>query len=150
MATLQQLIEKAGQVAVLKAHPVGSYFITDDERNPSIILGGGVWQRLNGRFLWGKNEDPSSEQEVGMTGGEHMHTLTEAEMPQHYHDSLRYQSPTASKFGCNAGSLPDTTWQIPWAQGQAREYYVTGYTGGSQPHNNMPPYYITNIWKRTA
>lgn len=42
MATLQQLIEKAGQVAVLKAHPVGSYFITDDERNPSIILGGGM------------------------------------------------------------------------------------------------------------
>lgn len=44
MATLQQLIEKAGQVAVLKAHPVGSYFITEEDRNPAEILElGGVY-----------------------------------------------------------------------------------------------------------
>lgn len=39
MATLQQLIEKASQVAVLRAHPVGSYFITEENRNPADILG---------------------------------------------------------------------------------------------------------------
>ena len=39
MATIKELIEKAGQVAVLKAHPVGSYFITEEDRNPAEILG---------------------------------------------------------------------------------------------------------------
>lgn len=27
---------------------------------------------------------------------------------------------------------------------------VGGSTGGGQPHENMPPYYATNIWKRVA
>lgn len=51
MATLQQLIEKAGQVAVLKAHPVGSYFITEEDRNPAEILelGGGQVLGLNSK-----------------------------------------------------------------------------------------------------
>lgn len=42
MATIKELIEKAGQVAVLKAHPVGSYFITEEDRNPAEVFGGGV------------------------------------------------------------------------------------------------------------
>lgn len=46
MATIKELIEKAGQVAVLKAHPVGSYFISDEGTNPDVVLfgsyGGGV------------------------------------------------------------------------------------------------------------
>lgn len=28
--------------------------------------------------------------------------------------------------------------------------YVTGATGGSQPHNNLPPYLSVYIWLRTA
>lgn len=39
MATLKELIQKAGEVAVLKAHPVGSYFITEEDKNPNEILG---------------------------------------------------------------------------------------------------------------
>lgn len=39
MATLAELITLAGKVAVLKAHPVGSYFMTEENRNPAEILG---------------------------------------------------------------------------------------------------------------
>ena len=46
MATIKELIEKAGQVAVLKAHPVGSYFITEEDRNPAKILGVGGGEAL--------------------------------------------------------------------------------------------------------
>jgi hypothetical protein len=51
MATIKELIEKAGQVAVLKAHPVGSYFITEEDRNPAEILGlgGGEVLGLNSK-----------------------------------------------------------------------------------------------------
>lgn len=46
MATIKELIEKAGQVAVLKAHPVSSYFITEEDRNPAEILGLGGGKHL--------------------------------------------------------------------------------------------------------
>ena len=41
MATLEEMVDKAIQVAVLRAHPVGSYFITESADNPHEILGGG-------------------------------------------------------------------------------------------------------------
>lgn len=66
---------------------------------------------------------------VDDTGGETEHTLTEAEMPEHYH-SLNVYSGTspatraAAQFGSTlAGSVN------------------TGVTGSGDPHNNMPPYY---------
>ena len=40
MATLEEMVDKAIQVAVLRAHPVGSYFITESADNPHEILGG--------------------------------------------------------------------------------------------------------------
>lgn len=127
--------------------PINSIFITTSDDNPSTIITGGensVWEKIQDRFLLASG----STYVNGSIGGEATHTLTESEMPNHFHDSLRYQSPDASKFGCNAGSLPDTTWQIPWAAGQAQDYYYTGRAGGSQPHNNMPPYLVVNVWKR--
>lgn len=27
---------------------------------------------------------------------------------------------------------------------------TTSLNGGGEEHNNMPPYYVTNIWRRTA
>lgn len=42
MATLEEMVDKAIQVAVLRAHPVGSYFITESADNPHEILGGGM------------------------------------------------------------------------------------------------------------
>ena len=36
-----------------------------------------------------------------------------------------------------------------WAFGADTEDHF-GYVGGSQPHNNMPPYLTVYMWKRTA
>lgn len=130
-----------------KIYPVGStFFSLTDSRNPATILGFGTWAKIEGRFLLGA----SSSYAADSTGGEATHTLTENEMPEHYHDSLRYKTPTAQKFGCNSGSLTDTSWRIGYTSGQARDYYVTGNTGGSQAHNNMPPYLAGYLWRRTA
>lgn len=141
------LADAVDGVLQTKIYPVGStYFSLTDSRNPSVILGFGTWTAIEGRFLLGT----SSSYAADSTGGEAAHTLTESEMPQHYHDSLRYQSPTAAKFGCNSGNLPDTNWTVPWNGGQAQDYYVTGYAGGSQAHNNMPPFLAGYLWRRTA
>lgn len=127
--------------------PINSIFITTSDNNPSTIITGGensVWEKIQDRFLLASG----STYVNGSIGGEAAHTLTEAEMPNHFHDSLRYQSPDGGKFGCNPGGLFDTNWQVPWVGGQAQDYYYTGRAGGSQPHNNMPPYLVVNVWKR--
>lgn len=130
-----------------KIYPVGStFFSLTDSRNPATILGFGTWAKIEGKFLLGA----SSSYAADSTGGEATHTLTESEMPKHYHDSLRYKTPTASKFGCNSGTLSDTSWTVPYASGKGQDYYVTGNTGGSQAHNNMPPYLAGYLWRRTA
>lgn len=48
MATLEETLDKAIQVAVLRAHPVGSYFITESADNPHEILGGGYGKNWKG------------------------------------------------------------------------------------------------------
>lgn len=60
---------------------------------------------------------------AGSTGGEAEHTLTIDEMPKHNHeiDNLN-------------------------ASGNVQ----TMYAGGSQPHNNMPPYLAVFMWKRVS
>ena len=48
MATFEETLDKAIQVAVLRAHPVGSYFITESADNPHEILGGGCGRNWKG------------------------------------------------------------------------------------------------------
>lgn len=52
MATLEEMVDKAIQVAVLRAHPVGSYFITESADNPHEILGGGYGKNWKGDSFW--------------------------------------------------------------------------------------------------
>lgn len=141
MASVQDLVKQI----LLAAHPVGSYYWSSEATDPGTLFGG-TWERVKDRFVYAVGDGSAA----GDTGGEATHTLTEAEMPKHYHDSLRYKEPNQSKFGCNSGSLADTSWTIPWVAGKAQDYYVTGYTGGSQAHNNMPPYVTAFCWRRTA
>ena len=141
------LADAVDGVLQTKIYPVGStYFSLTDSRNPNVILGFGTWAKIEGRFLLGA----SSSYAADSTGGEATHALTENEMPKHYHDALRYKTPTAQKFGCNSGSLTDTSWKMPYNGGAAQDYIVTGYAGNSEAHNNMPPYLAGSLWRRTA
>lgn len=88
---------------------------------------------LRGRMIVGMGSGSGlSARSLGQKGGEENHTLSVAEMPTHSHDALMRQ-PGGSSGG---DAAPHTT-------GTATPG-VNASTGGSQPHNNMPPYIVIN------
>ena len=72
-------------------------------------------------------------------GGSYKHQLTEAEMPEHHHD-------VAGLYGGlgDGGAL-----QRGWQEGTVARAIATSNVGDNAEHNNMPPYIVVNIWKRT-
>lgn len=80
----------------------------------------------------------SSEYAVNTTGGEKEHTLTVQEMPAHTHQ--------ITNKGGNVNSEPSWWAMSTMDNAAAPDSYPTGIntgsTGGGQPHNNMPPYYV--------
>lgn len=119
--------------------------------NPKTLFGG-TWEQIaQGRTIVGQGVVQANNDNwcgttsagdwtanAGGMGGEVYHTLTIAEMPSHTHNTLNQQ--LAIGYGdISAPSTHDITYEAP-----------TSATGGSQAHNNMPPYLVVFIWKRTA
>lgn len=122
-------------------YPVGSYYMAAVNTNPADLFGFGEWTRVKGKMLVGVDEADTDFATAGKTGGEKKHTLTIAEMPYHNH-------PIA---GGGYWLYSSTQHFIPSGTGQrgAANTGVEG-EGGSQPHNNLPPYEAVYIWKRIA
>ena len=108
----------------------------DTEAKVKAIYGGVSWSKIEGRFLLGQN----SNYAINSTGGEATHQLTVQEMPTHTHT---FNGTTFTDGGSH--EVSQTT-----GGGRSYVYGTIGYTGGSQPHNNMPPYKVVYIWERTA
>lgn len=128
-------------------YPVGSIYISVNNVNPSVLFGG-TWEQIQDRFLLGAGSTYSA----GSTGGEATHTLTIDEMPGHNHEPANWM--WAASKGENSGELhiPRVTDHkgntIEYVNGRSTQIQYTSSTGGSRPHNNMPPYLAVYIWKR--
>lgn len=123
-------------------YPVGSIYMSVNSTNPKNLFGG-TWEQIQGRFLFGMN----SSYPAGSTGGEITHKLTAAEMPTHAHYMASGNAggdgtwkPDAGQYLITDVTDNTTTW---WAQ------IGMNNAGGSEAHNNMPPYLSVYIWKRT-
>lgn len=119
-------------------YPIGSIFISTNTTNPSTYFGGN-WERIKGRFLLAADD---STYKIGSTGGEATHKLTINEMPSHNH-MVDYDQVWDGGGGTRALGTTDNGGS--WASGT----WVHN-TGGSQAHNNMPPYLVVYIWKRIS
>lgn len=108
----------------------GGFFQTD----PNSIYAGTTWEQKKDVFILAAGDTYPA----GSTGGEAEHVLTEAEMPKHSHQWNGRDNTTLSHTGT----------QIPIVGHDPLFQIQT--TGGSQPHNNMPPYYTMPFWIRTA
>lgn len=123
-------------------YPVGSIYMTEDSNFDPSARFSGTWQRIQDRFLLAAGIDYNP----GATGGEAEHQLTVQEMPQHTHRVL-----------ISGGTAPTHDWYYEYKNGNAH-FTVGGnedstgiaYVGGSQSHNNMPPYVAVMVWKRVA
>ena len=87
-----------------------------------------------------------SQRWLGETGGEPSVTLTTAEMPMHTHLANAYDgggdatSPSQAVWANALNGRVPTTMFSDGAPDQMMNAQATQPTGGSQPHNNMPPY----------
>jgi len=122
-------------IGATQAFPIGSIYIAVVATNPSSLLGYGTWTAFaTGRTLVGIDTGDASFDVIEETGGSKTHTLTVGEIPSHTHDGN--SSPGGSfAWGTTAGSSASST---------------TGATGGGGSHNNLQPYIVTYMWKRTA
>lgn len=119
-------------------YPVGSIYMSVNSTSPATLFGG-TWVQLKDRFLLGRGSTYSN----GATGGEATHKLTVNEMPKHTHSIYYYLSSGSLSFGYNFSNKGAVSAVTVDSSG-------IGITGGDVAHNNMPPYLVVYMWKRTA
>jgi len=119
-------------------YPVGSVYVSvNSSFNPNNSFGG-TWVRIQDRFLLASGSTYSN----GTTGGEATHTLTIDEMPSHKHNvNIGVALSLGTNQGLVSGHSPSAVDNV------TRD---TASVGDGQPHNNMPPYLVVMVWKRTA
>jgi microcystin-dependent protein len=105
---------------------------------------------LQGQAPLGSGQGPGlSYRTLGESGGEAAVTLINSEMPQHTH-------PAAASTNLGDQSSPANTVWATGAGGRGQNFYASGAdvamssqaigpAGGSQPHNNLPPYLALNF-----
>lgn len=151
-------------------YPVGSIYMSVISTSPQILFGG-TWERIQDRFLLAKG---STYNTLESTGGSSTVTLTENQMPSHTHTQNAHHHGNNTS-GWKWVSVKGDNWaytsQRQMSSVSGSYYYPysstnkagivesteTGDTtatnqnkGGGQAHNNMPPYLVVNVWKRTA
>lgn len=126
-------------------YDVGDGFWTKNSKNPSERWPGTTWTQIKDVFLLSAGDT----YEVDATGGEATHKLTMPETPKHNHAYASYQRGYPGSIG--EPELYITPVGIKPYNGNTK-YGGTecSYSGGDQPHNNMPPYLVRIYWERTA
>lgn len=128
------------------------FWVSNDPTSPASFIGG-TWERIEGKFIMGA----SDTYQAGSTGGEAEHTLTEGELPN-ITGNFDFQSD-----GNNQGIVTGAHGVFSFGQmstggfrpnnkidesNSARQIRMS--FGSNSPHNNIPPYYSTYIWRRVA
>lgn len=132
-------------ITLLDVYPVGSIYMSVNATSPATLFGG-TWEQIKDTFLLSAGDTYSA----GATGGEAEHTLTVDEMPSHGHDVDTTHGGTGCGFWASNAS-GGSSWAVLTGQksGSMGYLYATD-TGGGQAHNNMPPFLVVYVWKRTA
>lgn len=128
-------------------YPIGSVYISVTSTNPQVLFGG-EWTQIKDTFLLACGDSYAN----GATGGEANHTLTVNEMPSHRHGSSSYQNGYPASITGSGDYITFVNHGTTSSNGGGSGDGVvkTTFVGGSQPHNNMPPYLAVYMWKRIS
>jgi hypothetical protein len=147
-AAVQSVTATVLTQAKLDAHPVGSYYFSDDSTSPATLFGG-TWAALDpGRVLLSQGTYTDSNGSVtytaGTTGGERLHQLTVGELAKftptfvHGPDGLNMEGDFAEVPSLTSGG---GSWH-----NCCRSAFNS--VGNDKPHNNIQPYMAVYVWKR--
>lgn len=140
------MIEDGPTAVVKSTFPIGSIYMSVSPTNPTYLFGG-TWVQLKDTFLLSAGDNYTA----GNTGGEATHILTEQEIPAHRHKIggagggdgtgeggylARYSTSSDYPYSLRSNNTDPTYWS-------------TSSVGSGQAHNNMPPYLVVYMWKRT-
>ena len=138
------------------AYPIGSIYISVVSTNPATLLGVGTWVAFaEGRTIIGIKSTDTDFDTVEETGGAKTHTLTEAELPEHYHRTWNSRvdsgfNPGDTWFGEDSSVQRTTEYDDYWGGSVTQSSAKTDTVGDGDAHSIMNPYIVTYIWKRTA
>lgn len=158
---------------------MGSVFVSVVSTSPATLLGGGTWVAFGaGRVLVGLDAGDADFDTAEEVGGAKTHTLSVAEMPAHTHvqDAHTHvqnshnhtqnsfapriiNSGTAGTVGvqgassasnANASNAATTATNQAATAVNQNATATNQNTGGGGAHNNLQPYVVVYMWKRTA
>ena len=122
------------------AYPVGSIYTSVVSTNPNSLLGVGSWSAMGqGRVLMGAGGSYGA----GSQGGTATETLSIAQIPSHNHGYTGQFGDSDADGGSDRSSSVGAANSHP---------IVTGLNarGSGQAHNNLQPYLVVYMWKRTS
>ena len=129
-------------------YPVGAIYTAITSGSPATVFGG-TWVSFGqGRVMVGHDDaaEPDTDFVASSTdgssvlvGGAKTHTLSTAEMPSHTHTINGIENPSGSGSNGSEDGASSFTNNL-----------TTNATGGGGAHNNLQPYVVVYMWKRTA
>lgn len=149
-------------------YPVGTVYINaTSSTNPATLLGIGTWTAWGvGKAIVGIDTGDTDFDTAEETGGAKTHTLTEAEMPEHTHVQNSHTHSVsdpghAHNTYVTAGDQDGGGSNGAVEGGRSTSSSTTGISiggkvatnqnaGSGDAHNNLQPYQIGYVWKRTA
>ena len=128
-------------------YPVGSIYINAGvSTSPATLMGFGTWSRYGeGRVLVSQSVSDTEFDPLGETGGSKTHTLSVSELPSHTHT---HTVKTGRSFSSSIGNAPVVQGSDNTILSTSDE--TTSSTGSGSAHNNLQPYIVVYMWRRTA
>ena len=159
-------VSAAQTKAKLDAHPVGSYYWSNDSTNPATLFGG-TWEVLPAGYTLiaqgsGSDDFGSYTYTAGQKYGERKHKLTTDELPRHTttsHFQTGFNAFCAGKMWNGNGASNSWINQLNIQKGSTSGYsfnqtikmdLVSDPVGGNTAHNNLQPSVSAYGWRRTA
>lgn len=135
-------------------YPVGSIYMSVNSVDPSTLFGG-TWEKIKDRFLLASGDTYSG----GATGGSATVTLNgnQSGIQAHSHGPstsgasfLITEGEPLTRHTVASGSGAENMVRSPSAVLRNASTATVAAKSATEAHNNMPPYLVVNVWKRTA